>query len=464
MRVVWMIVLSLSLFVPASLAADAESLYQEGKAYAEGMDVPQSYKKAHDFFQQAANLNHAEAWHSLGRLYTGSYGFGQDFAKALEYFMKAAELGSKPALASLEVLRLRGYAIPQEKEKALEALERMVEEGNTTAMLLLSDEYTLGEVLAENLPLAWELVNKALPDKTVDAQQYEIFFYDIEELPAVYDKAKYRVMLKERAERGNVEMRVSLAMDDLLFGDDAQCAAAIPVMQEAAEQGFVMGDLGLFLAYKSGICVQKDLQKAIKHSKKAADDGNSTGQSALALIYLGDDKAYQNYAQGVALLQKAVKQHNLSAAVWLAKLFLEGKGVATDYKKANELLQIPLERKDITALFVKGSMYLEGKGVEKSLAEAEKLFLQVVEQGFMPACLLLGALSENGVDGKTDPIKAYMWYSMVTGEHKSLAQERMEAIRKSHPEAEKLGEIQAELWKELHPQKNSFAISRVLGE
>lgn len=464
MHVVFILMLSFALLVPAAFAADAESLYNKGRAYEEGMDVPQNYTTAHNLFQQAANMNHAEAWHSLGQLYTGGYGFGQDFPKALEYFTKAAELGSKPALASIEGMRLRGYAMPQDSETALEALERMVEEGNTTAMLILSSEYIAGEVLAENLPLAWELVNKALPDKTLNIQLEEVPFYDMENLPAVYDKAKFRAKLKEWAERGNVETRVMLAMDDLLYGDEAQCVAAVPVMQEAADKGFLLGDIGLYFAYNNGVCVEKDIQRAMLHSKKVADDGVSLGQYALASIYTGENKAYQNYAQAVVLLQKATAQHNIDAAVWLAKLFLEGKGVATNYKKAAELLQIPLERKDASALFLQGIMYLEGKGVERSLVEAEKFFLQAAEQDFIPAYGLLGAIAERGAEGQPDPIKAYMWYSMVVGPETSYAQERMAAIRKDHPEAERQGEIQVELWRELHSPKYTRILQRLFGE
>ena len=87
---------------------EPEALYQLGVYYLEGVEV--DLAKAINYFQRAAELNHADAALEL------SYIVAQDDDKALFFLKKAAELGNQEAIEELAAQALSGEGNMDAKE------------------------------------------------------------------------------------------------------------------------------------------------------------------------------------------------------------------------------------------------------------------------------------------------------------------------------------------------------------
>ena len=81
------------------------------EVYENGWGVPQDYRKARKWFEEAASAGNTEAMINLGRLYEQGLGVAQDYGKALEWFRKALETGNSDAMKNLARLYEQGLGI-----------------------------------------------------------------------------------------------------------------------------------------------------------------------------------------------------------------------------------------------------------------------------------------------------------------------------------------------------------------
>ena len=73
-----------------------------GLMYQKGVGVSQSYTKARELYELAADQSNPSALGNLGSLYANGFGVQQDFTKARELFNKAVAQGNKKAVGCLE--------------------------------------------------------------------------------------------------------------------------------------------------------------------------------------------------------------------------------------------------------------------------------------------------------------------------------------------------------------------------
>jgi TPR repeat protein len=107
---------------------DANAQFQLGNLYYTGRArpaIPQNYKKAYEFFLQAARQGHAAAQHNVAVLFLRGQGVPQDGDKAAAWFMLAAAHGSRSA--AKVVARLQAELEPQRYRK-IEGLKRRLAE------------------------------------------------------------------------------------------------------------------------------------------------------------------------------------------------------------------------------------------------------------------------------------------------------------------------------------------------
>ena len=98
---------------------DAEAQYELGIMYFTGTnDTQQSYVKAAEWLQKAANKNHVHAQFYLGILYNRGDGLPKNFSKAAEWIGKASESGLAEAQYSLGLLYRDGQGVPQDNINA----------------------------------------------------------------------------------------------------------------------------------------------------------------------------------------------------------------------------------------------------------------------------------------------------------------------------------------------------------
>jgi TPR repeat protein len=72
--------------------------------YEHGLGVEQSYERAFEYYEQAADLGLATAQYSLGVMYYKGDGVERDIAKAREWWTKAAAQGEKNAIKNLKLI------------------------------------------------------------------------------------------------------------------------------------------------------------------------------------------------------------------------------------------------------------------------------------------------------------------------------------------------------------------------
>ena len=95
--------------------------YNLGIMYEQGLGVDQSYERAAEYYEAAANQGMASAQLNLGTLYANGQGLERSFETAREWFMKAAEQGNENAIKGLQMLdEIEGRTTPSFIPKPIE--------------------------------------------------------------------------------------------------------------------------------------------------------------------------------------------------------------------------------------------------------------------------------------------------------------------------------------------------------
>lgn len=112
---------------------DSEEYYQRGEDYYFGRGVPQSYAKAREWWQKAADLGDTEAAYNLGVLYARGKGGAQDFVRARECWENAAAWGHTEAQYNLGYLLESGKGGPQDVRRAVDLYRQAARKGDRDA-------------------------------------------------------------------------------------------------------------------------------------------------------------------------------------------------------------------------------------------------------------------------------------------------------------------------------------------
>jgi TPR repeat protein len=78
-------------------------MYNLGDMYYKGQGVEQSYEKAKEYYEQAAQLGHAEAQFNLGVMYYHGQGIETNMNKTKEWWQKAAAQNHDNAVKQLKI-------------------------------------------------------------------------------------------------------------------------------------------------------------------------------------------------------------------------------------------------------------------------------------------------------------------------------------------------------------------------
>jgi uncharacterized protein len=93
---------------------DASARNALGLLYYEGKGVPQDYRQAKQWFEEAAKQGHAGAQVNLGTLYLRGEGAPESAQMALFWFRRAAEQGDALAFAKLGLMYAQGRGVLQD--------------------------------------------------------------------------------------------------------------------------------------------------------------------------------------------------------------------------------------------------------------------------------------------------------------------------------------------------------------
>ncbi|KAK3240197.1 hypothetical protein CYMTET_49950 [Cymbomonas tetramitiformis] len=226
----------------AAKRKDADALNALGGIHEAGTwpGLPQSYEKAGEHYQRAADKGHLDAQTNLGYLYEKGLGIPQDLKAAAYWYRKAAEKGFAKAQNNLGSLYYTGNGVPLDNYAAVEWYRAASRQGNASAM--------------NNLGICYE------DGLGVDRQ--------IEEAMRLY---------KEAAENGNLHAHNNLGYIHL---QRRQYTEAMKLFELAAQQGSEDGMYNLAGLLERGYGAVQNKQRALELYAKAAQRGHQRAHAA----------------------------------------------------------------------------------------------------------------------------------------------------------------------------------------
>ncbi len=265
-----------------------------------------------------------------------------------------------------------------------------------------------------------------------------------------YQKAKE--LMQSAADEGNDYAMAYLA--EMNFNESegsTDTAKAIDLYTAAAKVGNPAGEFGLGLAYDSGMAEagkswSYQQYKAVEHYRLAAAKGFTEAKINLAPILIAG-LAGSDPAGGAKLLQEAVVVNGGSQ--WIAMIdmgycYHKGLGVPKAHGEAQSwdrkaalllgddkyLAAVDARENDPMAEFKVGLLKTNkwDCGTESCRAATLAWLRRDAKDGRASAQYIVGAIEEEGFDGRKDAAKAIDWYKKSAVQDYAPAQKRLDAL------------------------------------
>lgn len=149
---------------------DAESIYNLGVSYANGIGVEKNNKKAVELWIQAAKIDYPLASYNLGNWYFHGREVEQDYKKAVEYYTKAANKGLLGSINNLANCYFQGLGVKEDKIEANRLYEIAAEKGFAESQYRLGANYFVGDGIEQNINKAFSLHKSAAEQDHPEAQ------------------------------------------------------------------------------------------------------------------------------------------------------------------------------------------------------------------------------------------------------------------------------------------------------
>ncbi|WP_375749440.1 tetratricopeptide repeat protein [Vibrio sp. HN007] len=193
---------------------------------------------------------------------------------------------------------------------------------------------------------------------------------------------------------------------NIIKSEDTDADSAISYLSKAANHGLREAQYQLGVIYFKGQYVRKNQDVALEWFEKSAAVNYIPAQFALATLYTQAEK----YQQALVYLEILAKDDVPEAQTNLADFYLCSKGVDKDIKKAVLLLTQAANNNDRLAQYRLGLLYYQGVDVPTDYIKARKYIVLAMEQHYLPAYFVMGAMLEHGYGIKKDVTKAYSLY------------------------------------------------------
>ena len=192
--------------------------------------------------------------------------------------------------------------------------------------------------------------------------------------------------------------------------ENEEYETALPLVQEAADQGDVEAIAALALYEIYGYVAEPDYEKGLDLARQAADAGNARGMFLVGRCYDRGNSVIQDYKKAAEWYQKAANLGDSWAMCNLGSLYFNGEGVTQDYQKAKELLEEAADLGNEDAIGGLGVLYYYGDGVTQNYQKAKELWEEAADLGNAAAMSYLGAFYYNGDGVEQDYKKAMEWF------------------------------------------------------
>ena len=134
----------LNSLMSAAEKGDVNAQHKIAVCYEKGKGVPQSYKKAAEWYRLAAEQGHVVAQYSFAVCFENGRGVPRSYKKAAEWYRLAAEQGHVVAQYNLAVCFDKGKGVPQSYEKAVEWYRLAADVGYKRAQNRIGELYAKG--------------------------------------------------------------------------------------------------------------------------------------------------------------------------------------------------------------------------------------------------------------------------------------------------------------------------------
>ena len=174
----------------------------------------------------------------------------------------------------------------------------------------------------------------------------------------------------------------------LLCDDDvtwAEKREAVKTLEQLWDKGFASAAYHLGKAYRDGLGVLPDDEKAEEWFRRSAAIGDAQSQYMLGKLLQGQGRM----SEAASWYERAGESGNQYAQYRLGKMCLLGNGVSKDIERAVQLLGDSASQGNQYAQYVLGKLYLQGKEVGQDQDAAEYWLTQSAAQGNSYAQFLL---------------------------------------------------------------------------
>lgn len=246
--------------------------------------------------------------------------------------------------------------------------------GNAIGMCYLGRLYESGnEVLPKDLSKAAELYLKSEALGCAWGQACAGYFY-WKGFVLEKNEQKARELYEKSASKGSGDGYYGLGC---LFveGTEKDYEKGIKMLEKAVELGSLQAMYKLAFCYKTGIAVEKDLDKAIYWFKRGHEDGDNESSYVLGTIYISqmkDDLAMTVFERPLA------HEHNNTVNV-MGLLYEWGVIVEKDEQKAFDLFTKASKGYSAPAFYNMGRFYHFGKIVKQDIPLAISFYEKTLE-------------------------------------------------------------------------------------
>lgn len=291
------------------------SIYHEAfKVFSSNENEKEDYKKALKYLKIAAEFNYFPSMYELAIIYfegSNKYNVERDLNKAFELFKQVYE--KKYALSGIYLGCL--YANKDFKnynlKKAVEYFKEEYKTNKGSAAYYLGVSYIEGKGVEYNPEKAYNYFVEASNCGILAAKlSIAKFYYNGTYVVKNPDYETSYKLTKELIEKGYLdENNLFIAIKSLQnLGKDMEAFNLINELLKKIPQSSILHYL-LGNAYRDGLCVEKNIKKAVEEYKKSNSLGGYLGYNALFYIYFDDDYLQKDEAKAEEVIKEGFKKH-----------------------------------------------------------------------------------------------------------------------------------------------------------